>query len=150
MLYQWYHVHVVLYPFLARHVGVGKCCCCCTCVWHLYARLASNVGRGGGSHGPPGTSYRSGGLVEWRRRKTVWLALSTGHGVGTRNSREALPRNGDKGGVVDLVWPESPNSTIQTTLFRNSRLTVIFRISGWFFIIVFREVSTVRLEKKKR
>jgi hypothetical protein len=52
------------------------------------------------------------------------------HGVGTRNSKEALPRNGGKGSVGDLVWPESPNSTIQTTLYRNSRLTVIFRISG--------------------
>lgn len=117
-------------------------------MWHLYARLASNVGRRGGSHGPPATEADkrwTGGVAE-----TQDGLVGVVHGVGTRNSREALPRNGDKGGVVDLVWPESPNSTIQTTLFRNSRLTVIFRISGWFFIIVFREVSTVRLEKKKR
>jgi hypothetical protein len=36
LLYQWYHVHVVLYPLLARRVGVGKCYCCCT-----YVRVAS-------------------------------------------------------------------------------------------------------------
>lgn len=54
-----------------------------------------------------------------------------------RNSREPLPRDGGKGGVGDLVWPEPrvPEfGTIQTELFGNSWLMVISRISGAVFV----------------